>query len=237
MLRVNALVIVRTIVNSIHRRASQVSVGVVTRSGTNNWMDGVANCVVDSQVDNKVVETAVGGTQMLRVNALIIVRTVVLATHGRASQVSVGVETCSGTDNGMNGITNCVADGQVDNKIMETAVGGTQMLRVNTLVVVRRIVHAANRTVAEVSVGIKTRTGTDDRMYSIANCVADDQVNNQIVETAVGGAKVLCINALHIIGRIVHAANRTVAEVSVGIKTRTGTNNGMDGVTDGVVHR
>ena len=62
-----------------------VSVGVKTGSSTDNWMYGVANCIIYGQVDYEVVETAVGSTKMLRINALMVVRTVIYTAHGRTS--------------------------------------------------------------------------------------------------------------------------------------------------------
>ena len=235
MLRVNALHIVRRVVNAAHRTVAEMSVGVKTCSGTDDRMYSIANCVADGQVNNQIVETAVGGTQMLRVNAMIIVRTVVHATHRGTTQMSVGVETCSGTDYGMYSITEGVVHRQIDNQIVVTAVGSAQVLRVNALHIVGRIVAAAHGTVAEMSVGVESCSGTDDGMYGVTDGIVDSQIDNQIMETAVGGAKMLCINALHIGGRVVAATHGRASQMSVGVETCSGTDNGMDGVAKGVV--
>ena len=88
-----------------------MSVGIEMRSSTDHWMDGVADGIVHRQVDNQIVETTVGGTKVLCINTLIVVRTVVNATHRRTTQMSVGVETGSGTDDGMNSVTDSVVHG------------------------------------------------------------------------------------------------------------------------------
>ena len=235
MLCINALHIVGRIVADAHRTVAEVSVGVETGSGTDDRMDGVADGVVHRQIDNQIVETAVGGAKVLRVNALIVIRTVVHATHRRTAQVSVGIITRTGTNDGMNGVTDRIVHRQVNNQIVETAVGGAKVLRVNALIVIRTVVHATHRRTAQVSVGIITRTGTNDGMNGVTDRIVHRQVNNQIVETAVGGAKVLRVNALIVVRTVVHAAHGTVAEVSVGVETCSGTDDGMYGVTKGVV--
>ena len=62
-----------------------MAVGIVTCSCTDYRMDGVANGIVDCEVYHQIVETAVWGTKVLSVNTLMVVRAVILTTHGRAS--------------------------------------------------------------------------------------------------------------------------------------------------------
>ena len=150
-----------------------MSVGVEMCSGTDNGIDSVANGVAHRQVDNQIVETAVGGAQVLCINTLVVVRAIILATHWRTSQMSVCIKACSGTDNGMD----CVADGVVDcevyYKIMEAAVGCTQVLCVNALIVVRTVVHTTHGRASHVSVGVVTCSSTDDGMNGVADGVVD----------------------------------------------------------------
>ena len=237
VLCVNALNIVRRIVAATHWTVAQMSVCIKTCTCTDNLVDGVAQGVVHRQIDNQIMVTAVWCTKMLCVNTLHIVWRIVHSAYRTVAEMSVGVEACSSTDDGMYGVTNCIVHRQINDQIMETTIGGAQVLRVNALHIVWRIVHSAHRTVAEMSVGVETRASTNNWMDGVTESIIHSQIDNQIMETTVGGAKVLCVNALHIVWRIVHSAHRCVAQMSVGVETRSSTDNGMYCVADSVIYR
>ena len=224
MLSVNTLIIIRPVVLSAHRSVAHMTVGVEMRTGTYHRVYGVAYGVVHRQIDDKVVETAVGSTKMLSVNTLIVVGTIVLSAHRSVAHMTVGVETCAGTYHGVYGVAHSVVHRQIDDEVVETAVGSTKILSINTLIVVRTIVLSAHRSIAHVTVGVETCTGTYHGMYGVAQGVVYSKVYNKVAETAVGITEILCVIALIV---ILHP---------VGVETDTGTNGAVHGVAQGVVN-
>ena len=193
-----------------------MSIGVDTTSGTDNRMDGIAQGVVNSQVDNQIEETARRSVaQILSVNSMEIIWLVVDAITWYVSPMPVGVETGAGTDNGMYGVAQSVVNREVNNKVVKTAAGSVAvMLSVNALIEIPN------------AIGVETGAGTDNRMNGVAKGVVHRQIYDKIMEAPrIVVAQMLCINTLE---EITH---------SVGVETGTGTDNGMYGVAYGVIHR
>ena len=78
--------------------------------------------------------------------------------------------------------------------------------------------------IVRLSVGVETATGTNFTVYGVAYGVANREYDNQIVETTVGLAQVLCINA------------RKIIRLLVGVETATGANFTVYGVAYGVAN-
>ena len=148
--------------------------------------------------------------------------------------MSVGVERGSGTDNRMHRVAQGVVHCKVYHQIMETAFGRTQVLSVNALHSVWRIVNAAHGTAAEMSVGVERGSSADNGMDSVAQCIVHRKVYHQITITAVGRTQILSVNTLHSVWRIVNTAHGTAAEMSVSVERGSGTDYGMYGVAQGI---
>ena len=173
---INTLRGIWSVILSAHRSASEVSVGVETTAGTDNRMNGITQGVVHRKVYHQIVVTAVGGTQVLCVNALTIIWTVILSAHRTAARMSVGVETGTGTDDGMDGVAQSVVHSKVNHQIVETAVGSTEILCVNALTIIGTVVLSAHRIATRMSVGVETGSSTDNGMYGVTQGVRDSQV-------------------------------------------------------------
>ena len=176
------------------------SVCVEGGSGADSSVNSVAQSVIYCQIDDQVVETAVGLSQMLSVNASKIIRQ------------AVSVESGSST----NGLAYSIAYGivysQIDDQIVETAVGLPMVLGVNALIIISH------------SVCVVTSSCTDGAVYGVSNGVVYSQIDDQVVETAVGLPMVLSVNALIIISH------------SVCIVTSSCTDSSANSVPDCVVY-
>ena len=216
-----------------------MSVSVERISGADGSTYGVAQGVVHCQVNNQIEVTACGGImEILCVNALLCVWRIVLSANRTVAQMSVGVERSSHTDDGMDGVAQGVVHRQIDNQVEETAsCGVTKILSVNTLLCVRLIILSVNRTVAQMTVGVERISGAYCGTYGVAQGVVHCQIDNQIEETTVHRVtKMLNINALPGVLRIVLSAHGKVAEMSVGIERASGADGCTYGVVQSVVH-
>ena len=139
---------------------------------------------------------------------------------------AVGVETGACADGAIYGVAQGVVHRKVDRMDMVTTSEVASDLCVESRIVVR---HTA---------GVETGARADGAVDGIAECVVHSKVDNQIEETTgCGVAKILSINTLLCVWRIIMSANGAVAQMSVGVEAPSDTDNGIYGVAQGVVHR
>ena len=119
---------------------------------------------------------------------------------------------------------------------METAVRGTEILSVNSLIVVRIIVLYANRCVTHVIVGVEPCSCTNNRIDSVANGIVHRQIYHQVVIATVRSTVTLGIYTLHIVRWIVDSAHRGITKMAVGVETLSGTDYGRHRIAQRVVH-
>ena len=176
-----------------------VSEGVAATDGV---VTPCAESVVYREYYYEVVTTAVGFAQTLGIYAGCRVRPVALT--------AVGIEHLSGTDNRTYGVTQSVEHRNIDYKIVETAVGISQILRINACITVRYIV------------GIERGAGKKCSVNSVAEGVVHRYFDDKVVETAVLTAVLIFVHS-----------PLTVA-VAKGVETASGTDGAAHGVADGV---
>ena len=147
--------------------ASRQGVGLaiydIARSGAYCLAYGRAYGVGHGYDDSKYAVAALWCLQFLAVYACSGVNVIV---YRRAAACANGVE---------NGVAQGVVHRKVDNEIVQASRRGiNKILSVNTFVVVRRVVAAAQRNVAHKSVGVETGTGTHVVVYGVAQGVSID---------------------------------------------------------------
>ena len=174
-----------------------MAVGVDDLSGAKRFADGVAGGVVHCQIYNEVaVAVGEGVDKILRINARGMVWRIIDAAYGDAAHVAVGVDNLSGAKRFADGVADGVVDNQVYNKILIAAIDRVaQILSINAGGIIRRVVVAADRHTAEMSVGINKLSGTDGAVYSVAKGVANGQIDIQHAVASTNGKQRLIVHA------------------------------------------
>ena len=95
----------------------------------------------------------------------------------------------TGTDYRMQGVAKSVGDRKHNDKITETACGGmAEMLCVNAWQRIRRVIGAANGSIAQMSVGIEDSPRTDGEWQGVDHGVSHRKVDSKGMDTAAGVA-------------------------------------------------
>ena len=196
-----------------------------SRSRTNCCGNSVAQGVVHRKHDNEVSETAVGTPQTLCVNARQAVWAIVLAVHRSASHVAVGVESGSGTYHRTYG----VAQGVVHRKHQHY----NAVAAVHRKVMLRELARHGVRTVANGVYG----PGTHGVVQRVAESVVHHKTDHQVVQAMRRRInKVLGVNALLGVGRIVAPTYGNKSQMAVGVESLTGTESVVHSVANSVVY-
>ena len=239
ILGINTLIVVRRVIHTADGDTAQMAVGVDEIAFADIAAEGVAESVVHSEVDDKIAEiTRYRVTEILGVNALQVIGRVVDSAHRHTAEMAVGVKGGTGADGVANGVANSVVYNDVDNQVVETACSRiAQILCVNALVVVRRIIGPAHGRQSQMSVGIDTFSGTYGSSKGVAKGVVYSEVDDEILETAEGGvAQILGENACGVVRWVVVAAHRNAAQMAVGVDNLSGTDGAVDCVAKGVAN-
>ena len=179
-----------------------MAVGIEPGPGTNGAVDGVAEGVVYSNTDYQIIVTTVGLTKVLGVFASEVVT------------LSVGVESCPGTD----GAVDCVAEGvgnvEVDVKsVVATTYAVPQQLTVKTCQCVT------------LAVGIEPCTSTDGAVDSVTKGVRKGEVDVKSV-----------VAATYAVPQQLTVKTCPCVTLTVGVESCPGTDGAVDGVAEGVVN-
>ena len=103
-----------------------------------------------------------------------------------------------------------VADGEVDNEVLETARNGVaQILGVNTGTPVRSVGLTVHRHTAEVIVGVEGYTGTNNRVYGVAKGVVHSNFDNLDAVAVVVALEILVVGTLYGVNRVVMGERST----------------------------
>ena len=239
ILSVNTSKVVRWIVAATQRDTAKMSVGVEHSAGTDGVADSVAKGVVHGEVDDKITEIArYSVAEILSVNTCKVVRRVIGATHWHAAQMAVGVEHGAGTDGVADSVANGVGYNDINNKIVETSCSRiTQILCVNALIVVRRIIGPAHGCQTQMSVGIYTLASTNGASEGVAEGVVDNQIYDKVLKAAIERvAQILGKNSRLIVWWVVVTAHGGAAQMAVSVDNLSGTDGAVDCVAKGVAN-
>ena len=125
ILCVNPLAVIRRIVVPAYRHITVMSVGVECLSRTDYRINRIPQGVVHRKKYHQIMETSRGSIpKVLCINALIIIRRIVLSVHRKVTLMTIGVEGCSRTDCIINGIAKSIKDMQNQRQRTVTTING-----------------------------------------------------------------------------------------------------------------
>ena len=173
-------------------------------------VDGLTQCVGTVYHDGQYAVAAACSTQVLTERTGIPISLIV---DGEVSARADGMPYC---------VADGVAHREVDYQVMEaTRLRIAQVLCVNTGTPERSVVLTAHGHAAEVTVGVEGDTGTDNRVYGVAQGVVHGNFDDLDAVAVVVAFEVLVVGTLD-------GVNRVVVDVR---------STGADGVADGVLVR